>query len=301
MGKVIPDYLSDGRDCSYYAGSAYSSNSLIMGEVQEIIQPNDPRNINKNVPEYTVWATVFENGGPISRMFNHVVPMDLFGSGIADYFNFTYRGENSAQNKTGIGVEFGYGKGSRVLMLAINGDRQNYVIISGIRNSQADPIDSDTGHHLDFNFNGIECNINNDGELTLTYSGATKADGTLQDDVDTDAVGTTLTITKDGSLSIVDNSSNESIVIDRPNGNINVAASSGVTIKAQQIALGPQPNSPAVIGTQLVSVLQQLCLAISSISVVTAGAPSSPPVNAAQFVEISSTLNTILSQIVTLQ
>jgi hypothetical protein len=300
MARVIPSFLSDGVDSINYSGGAFNSVRMCLGEVQEIVWPDDPRSVSKKFVEYRVWTTLFENSTFVTRMIEAVSGSDIFGSGTSDTFNYTMRPSGSAGTTDG-NKKLGRGLGSKVLMICILGMTPNYVIISGLRDSNSPIDDKSTGHHLDFNFNGIECNINNDGELTLTYSGATKADGTLQDDVDTDAVGTTLTITKDGSLSIVDNSSNESIVIDRPNGNINVAASSGVTIKAQQIALGPQPNSPAVIGTQLVSVLQQLCLAISSISVVTAGAPSSPPVNAAQFVEISSTLNTILSQIVTLQ
>jgi len=301
MGRVIPDYLSDGHDTSYYSGSAFSSTKLVMGEVQEIIPPEDPRNINKHVPEYSVWANVYENSIALSRMFNHVVAMDTFGSGIADYLNFTYRGDNSAQTVSGDGSELGYGLGSKVLMLAINGDRQNYVIIGGIRNSKADPIGSDLGHNLDFNFNGISCNINKNGEFTLSYGGATKIDGTLEDSVDSDAVGTTLTITADGSLSIVDNSSNESIIIDRPNGAINVTASSAVTVRAPVINLGTQANSPAVIGTQLVSILTDILTNLQALTVTCMGAPSTPPLNAPAFASSAAQLQNILSQVVNLQ
>jgi hypothetical protein len=301
MGRVIPDYLSDGNNNSYYAGSSMSSLRFVRGEVQEIIQPNDPRNVNKIVPEYSVWANLYENGTYTSRILPHVVACDLFGSGLSDTFTYTLRGANSTTKDTAGNKQIGDGLGSRVLMMAINGDRNNYVIISGIRSNKSTPDDPTLGHHLDFEFNGVSVNINNDGEFTLTYGGATKNDGTNRDDVDQSATGTTIQITKDGSLSVTDQDAKESIVIDRPRGNLNVTASSGVAINAPQIKLGPAPNSPAVIGTALVDILTQLISAISAIVVTTAGAPSSPPVNAPAFVAIQAQLNTILSTIITLQ
>jgi hypothetical protein len=188
-------------------------------------------------------------------------------------------------------------------MAAIMGMAINYVIISGIRDSNSTPDDPTLGHHLDFEFNGIACNVNNLGEFTLTYNGASKIDGTPEDSVDSDSVGTSITITADGSLNILDKDSNESIVIDRPNGNINITASTGVTVNAPQIKLGAQANSPAVIGTQLVSILTELITQLSILTVITTvpGSPTSPPVNVAAFASIQAQLNTLLSQVILVQ
>lgn len=300
MGRIIPDYLSDGSDTTSYSGSAFNSVRMLLGEVQELVQPNDPRSVSKKFVEYRVWAQTIENGVCVSRMFENVAGPDAFGSGISDTCNFTFRGASSANIANG-NNKLGFGKGSKVLMVAIMGMQINYVIISGLRDSNSTPDDPTLGHHIDFEFNGISVNINNDGELIVTYGGATKIDGTNRDDVDESAIGTSISITKDGSLSIVDKDANESIVIDRPGGNLNVTASSGVSISAPQIKLGPAPNSPAVIGSQLVNILTQIITALTSLTVTVAGAPSSPPINAPILVAIQAQLNTILSQCVSLQ
>ncbi len=49
-------------------------------------------------------------------------------------------------------------------------------------------------------FNGIDLAINKDGELTLTYSGATGLDGKPAENTDTEAAGTVVKISKDGNL-----------------------------------------------------------------------------------------------------
>lgn len=236
MGRVIPDYLSDGTDNSYYAGSAFSSVRMIMGEVQEIVQPTDPRNVNKRVAEYSVWCAMYENGTYASRLISNVVAMDMFGSGVADFLDFTYRGAKSANVADG-NNQLGYGLGSKVLLMAINGNRNNYIIVGGIRNSKSNPISADLGHHLDFSFQGVTANVNNSGELTISYTGAQNIDGTLRSDVDQDAVGTTIQFQKNGSLIILDKDSKESILIDRPNGKIQIGASTEIDLNAPQVTI----------------------------------------------------------------
>lgn len=70
-------------------------------------------------------------------------------------------------------------------------------------------------------------------------------------------------------------------------------------LNSDSISLGQNATQPIVLGNQLIALLSQLCVAISSISVVSGapGSPTSPPINAAQFSAISAKLNTILSKI----
>lgn len=73
-----------------------------------------------------------------------------------------------------------------------------------------------------------------------------------------------------------------------------------LNIDAKNINIGGTNSSGhnAVLGDQLVSVLNSLLSAIEAITVPTGVGPSGPPVNSAQFQQISQQLNNILSQTV---
>ena len=80
---------------------------------------------------------------------------------------------------------------------------------------------------------------------------------------------------------------------------INLKSNQDIKLIANSITLGSQnATEPLVLGNQLVSLLQQLCTAISSITMVgNLGAPTSPPLNASQFVALSGRLSNILSTV----
>src|SRR6185437_1444505 len=138
--RIIPSYLSDGRDTTTYTGSAFSSIKLILGEIQKIYQPSDQLNMNGKTYEYDVWAAqIMENGTSVPRMLSHIVISDIFGSGVADTLTYTLRPSNSSSTTDTSNNKLGYGLGSKVLLIAINGDRNNYICLCGLRNSKADP------------------------------------------------------------------------------------------------------------------------------------------------------------------
>lgn len=300
MAKVIPSHLADGVDNSNYAGMAYDSIRLIMGEVQKIYLTDDPLNVSKKVVEYDVWANLYENGVFASRTVRAARASDLFGSGLADEFTYTLRADSSVTALAG-NKKLGDGNGSKVLCMAINGMPVNYMIIGGIRNSKALKMDPADGHHLDFSFNGVEARINDDGEFSLSYTGANNADGSLRDGVDSNSIGTNVTISKNGDLVLADGGGNNSVTISHSDNKITIEAASEIDIKSNQVKIGTAPTEPAVLGNQLASILNQLLIAIQALTVNVLGSPSTPPMNLAQFTEIQTQLNTILSQSVTIQ
>jgi hypothetical protein len=87
----------------------------------------------------------------------------------------------------------GLGKGSKVLLLCLNGENNNAVILGGLRDQAdvsgfGDKEAKDLGHYFHFNFNGVSADIDKDGQFTLVYNGKTEVDGTTK--VDSSKVGT---------------------------------------------------------------------------------------------------------------
>lgn len=84
----------------------------------------------------------------------------------------------------------------------------------------------------------------------------------------------------------------------KSNNSINIEASKNINMSATRINLGQNASEPLVLGNQLVSILQELITALSTLTVTCSspGSPSSPPINAPQFQSILTKLNTILSK-----
>jgi phage baseplate assembly protein gpV len=281
---------------SFSDGGAFSNMRLRPGEVQAVYYPTDAQNVSKNFVEYQVLVQERSNSIIITRLYEHVIAVDGFG-GIADYYNYTFRPDPSA-NKTDGQKSYKAGVGSKVLVLCINGEYHNACIIGGIRDSNG-PIDvkENDGHRLKFRFNGVSVEINKDGELTLEYQGAMNADGTPADGVDQDTLGTKISIAKTGNVTIADGTSENTILIDHANGRIQLVSKNEVDVTAPNIKVGSTSSSePLVLGNSLNQWMQQLIAAINTISVPTATGPSGPPFNAPVFQQLAQQFEENLSQ-----
>ena len=330
--EVIPSYLGtvDITKRKMFDGNAFSNTSLHIGEVTEVFFPDNPKNCNKKVPEYSVLVQHRTNGTAASVIYPNCILASLFG-GLADKTSWTLRGDTLA------GKEGKTGKGSKVLILCVNGERSNPVILGGIRDSN-DLSESKTyvkerGHYLNFEFNGITAQISTLGGLKIFRRGPTLATG----EPDTkkladDKTGQTIELTDDGGVTISSHTGDEqqSIKIDHANKKITIKAQtgwevvsagtgtittekeisvtskSGVTIKAGKdltvsapsgkIKIGNGADQSAVLGDDLVAWLRELTTALGAITVTTAVGPSSPPINAPVFLSLNARLQTLLAQ-----
>jgi hypothetical protein len=206
---VIPSYLgmrSRGRP-----GDNGSQNNLAlrMGEVKELVYPDNPRNISKRFIEYRVEVQHSDGNGPgVGAIYEGCILANPLG-GMADRSSFTLRADEAAQASPD-----GIGTGSKVLLLCVNGQTTQAVIISGVRDTTQDQTTVESkadGHNLFWEFNGIGFKVNKDGEATVSFRGATKTDGTL---AGADNGPTTVQFLKNGNLEIRTKDSNQSIVID---------------------------------------------------------------------------------------
>lgn len=226
-GTIVPSYLNARRTLRPQPSGQFGNIMLRLGEVKEIVYPDDARNVSKKVVEYRVAVQQRDRGVGVTTDYTHCVVSNLFG-GLGDKLRYTVR----SSTEKDIDPQTGLGDGAIVLLLCINGETNNAVIIGGFQ-SQDDAVESEEdGHHLHFNFNGIDVAINKDGEFSFEFDGATKNDGNLTDEADANASGTKITITKDGTLTIADGGI-QTMVIDRPNKTISLTADSEYDVTCQ--------------------------------------------------------------------
>lgn len=237
FGDVIPSNVHYDGTRRGSDGGVFSDLQLHYGEVQETIYPQDVRSRSKQFIEYNVFVQYRDPVTKVGlgRMYENCLTVNLFG-GVADKINYSLRGAKSAsQNK-----DNRLGLGSKVVMLCINGETQYPLILGGI----GDPADKtqakfskddNLGLFIEFAFNGVHFFINDDGELLVQYTGATKIDGTLDTDkAQKSDVGTRLAFLKDGSWSISTDDGNggvdQQIAIDNTNKKITIKQNTAVEI-----------------------------------------------------------------------
>lgn len=226
-GSIIPTQYSVSRITG--RSSSYFNPTLRMGVVTAIIYPQDKNSYSKKVVEYTVAVEHSDNSTGIStqRDYLNCFVSNLFG-GLADSFTYTLRPAASPDAKE-------YAKGSKVLLLCINGYQQFAVIVGGLIN-QSDTFyqnmsqDDNLGHNLRFVFNGLSAIIDKTGALIVQCSGATKIDGTSEDTVDKALAGTRCELMPNGNFLLTTADDKESILVDRVNEKIIIKSTNGVEI-----------------------------------------------------------------------
>lgn len=192
-GRVIRVYKPDGADDSLHGSKFYQYDVMVDAS-----------------SEHSVCA---------SYVVSNCTMLSQFG-GVADFSRFTPRLTDVAPS---INVQK-LGDGSYVCILMLNGSSHGGLIIGGVQHHNSEADDPELGHHYTQQFNGVRQEIDKDGQLTFTFKGATDAVGELLDGVDADASGSTITMTKDGSIQLFTAEEDQSIIIDHDNKKIDIVA-----------------------------------------------------------------------------
>jgi hypothetical protein len=270
--------------------------ALRVGTVQQVFFPEDEKSVSKKYMEYQVLVQHRANGTAVTKMYDHCIAIDHLAS-VADFDFATYRAENVATKQDG--SQFRPGTGAHVVLLCLNGESNNALILGGIRHSDAPKDVKVDGHHKHARFNGIDLVINKDGELTVTYLGAQKSDGTKADNVEEDSLGTFVKISKDGNLLVSDKEGKNQILLDHATGKVQIVSENEVNVTSETVRLGDtETTDPAVLGNELKGLLEDIIKAINKLTVPTSTGPSGTPINAPEFSSISSRLGAMLSQTV---
>lgn len=208
-GSVIPSNFSMNKEPGFNNSKhLYDNVSLRSGVIQRLIYPNDPNSVTKKVLEYDIRCMQQDVGnGANFIVYRNARFNNFFGSN-QDGVNYTL--VPGVETK---GILLG---GSQVLFLCINGQATSGATIIGALpnlNTVNKIPSSNDGKFYDFMFNGININVNDDGELTIEYNSPIDTDGKKASE---QTAGTKIKLDKTGGLKISDNE-NQSWELDRAN------------------------------------------------------------------------------------
>lgn len=184
-----------------FGKKVFGNNTLKMGVVVTVIEPEEDDNVSKMGTEYHVMS-IEQDGrqGINSSIYKNCLAMDSFG-GIADFFQFKRRAPKDSkkvQDKASTKDQ----EGSIVLLLCLDGNAEKAVIIGQMQNpSRKTILNEEAGHHGEGEFNGVRYAVDKDGAFTLTFKGATDGDGKPKD---ASVGGSQIKIEKDGSVELND-------------------------------------------------------------------------------------------------
>jgi len=240
-GSVHPHFSQNNKKSMDYSSFLFGNLSMRSGIVTAIYYPEDVNNTSKKEIEYDVLVLNKENQSVTFTKFRGCVVSNMFGMTNNSLSYTLQAGEKD---------EKGFIKnGSMVLILCLNGspDANQAMIIGGLQHPDQKTYSSADGQFYDFTFNGMNYNINKDGELTITFSG----NPDLNNPQDNPAAPTVLKFDKDGGFTISDNeqqsialnrtsktitvtNGSESIVIDKENKKISLNSGQNIETSSEQ-------------------------------------------------------------------
>ncbi len=269
-GSMIPSNLT--ADVQYDAAAdVHSNHSLKSGIVTKIYYPDDQGNISKRHLEYDVNVAEFKAAGGASVLtYRNCRQVDVFGN-INDHLNYTLEISQNDKEKDG---------GARVLLLCIDGINVggNAVIIGGLTDHNREGYKRADGKFYDFQFNGLDININKDGEYTITYNSPIDLAGKKAFQ---SAAGSKIKIDKDGGITLSTNEGQfltlnraskiielgdgkNSITLDKGNEQIGIFTSGDASISAdKQLSLFSK-NSTSIESSADISIKSATSAALQS-------------------------------------
>ncbi len=239
---VIPHYLKTAPRTSA-AVQSKNEMSLRMGRVVAVHHVSDKKNSNKKTTEYDV--EIYYSGRDRTNItYHHVKVSSLFG-GAADHLRWTPRLSSEATAGGSNDTFKSINLGSIVIVACIDGNMRSGLIVAGWPHPNAD-ADSDKGdgHNLKFQFNGLDININKDGELTIERMGPTKANGKPVT-ADDEGAGAKIFMDKEGTVKISTPNDKQTIVVNHKD-NTTTITSDHVIVDSPNIELGGKDLSKPI-------------------------------------------------------
>lgn len=203
----------------------FNNVSLKTGAIIAMYDVGSEDNKTNLGPEYDVMVIEQrQDQGQAGVIYKNVLAPDAFGS-IADFLEYRRRVPDQVKEYRDT-LDPDSMNGAFVMLLCIDGQSENAIIIGGIRNPNRPDILTDAnGRHLEWEFNGVNFVIKDDGSVRIEYKSATDNDGKYEDEA---AGGSYLEIDKSGKITITDGNK-ESIVIDKDGKTIALTAESDIS------------------------------------------------------------------------
>jgi hypothetical protein len=184
-----------------FSSKIFGNNTLKVGAVIEVYEPEDKNNVSKASAEYDVMVIEQDKSNGINySIYRNCLALDSFGS-VADYFQVKYRKPKDSK-KVRSNTKLKDQQGSIVLILCLDGNAEKAVIVGALAHpNRKKTLNKDSGHALEGEFNGIKYTIDKSGGLTITFKGATDGDGKP---ISAKEGGSQIKIEKDGSVELND-------------------------------------------------------------------------------------------------
>lgn len=214
----------------------FGDTSLKIGIVIKTYDIDDEKNLNKKIPEYDVLIVQEGEGSIEPVVYKNCINTDSFG-GKADFLEYKLRANSKEpKGKNTVNTNFKEQDGNIVLLLCLDGSLDKGVILKSIfhKGRKETTLTKDAGLHLEGEYNGLNWQINKEGELTITFKSATDNDGKPKDKT---AGGTTVKMNKEGSIDINTNLQGDEetyMRMDKKNKNIGLKAGANVGFTAKK-------------------------------------------------------------------
>lgn len=236
-GAIIESGIPTGNKTHYYA--RFNNFSIYKAQVDEVIYKDDKNNQTGKV-EYNVSLISFKSNNVYRKLFN--VPAVSSIGGKNDYSEVVFQPKTTEYTRAKEeGKAFAENTdGDFVTVMFLESNEQMPIITGGWfhpRNNES--AKKEDGHRIKGEYNGIEWNINKEGELIIQSLGGPRDNqGQL---TNTNNAGILIKLSKDGKISI-ETGSQPKIIVDK-NGNT-------ITHEANSVKVGENAIEPMVLGTQ---------------------------------------------------
>jgi len=228
--------IEDNTDEEYYK-NIFNDSSLKVGIVIKAYEIDDKLNKNKKIPEYDILVVEQKETSTMEPLvYKNCISIDGFG-GVADFFEYKLRPVKTDEKDTKAFINTNFEKqfGNMVLLLCLDGVRDKGIIIKSVSHKgRKTNLTKDNGLHLEGQYNGLNWQINKDGELKITYKSKTDEKGKPADEK---AGGTHFQIDKKGSVDINTNLEGDDetyMRMDKENKDVGLKAGANIGLTAKK-------------------------------------------------------------------
>lgn len=209
----------------------YKNSPIRMGCIVSITELDDEeKNISQGkVVEYDVITEEQNENGSNFVTYQNCISIVGFG-GVGDFFEYKLRtSDDESFKKT---YDFNKQNGSMVLLLCIDGYSEKAVIVGGVKHyKRKTTLTKEAGLHMEGEYNGLNWQVNKEGELTITFKSKTNNKGEPQNET---AGGTYLKIDEKGSIDLNTALEDEtSIQLNKEDKDVNINAGNNISNKAK--------------------------------------------------------------------
>lgn len=204
----------------------YNSPFLREGVVIEMYDIDSKENITKAAPEYNVLCIENSKNSINTTIYKNCLLAQSFG-GVADFLEYKLEIPKDSM-KVKQQAKFQEQEGSRVIVLFIDGVMDRGIIVGSIGHpKRKTTLTKENEKHLEGEYNGINWQVNKDGEFTLTFKSASDNEGKYKDE---SSGGSFIKFDKEGSLSFDDKKSNK-IKLDKTKEQLDIIIGKKINIK----------------------------------------------------------------------